>query len=457
MKDILRKENISEKAVRLYINKGLLHPLTIEQNGRNNFSFSEEDIKILEDIILLRTYDFSLQEIKAILEGTDEICKQTFLQHGKCLKKQNLVYKAWEKIPWNQIKKENREIILKELRENYEKTAKEHLLTLHFEESNSDDFGVPNRTWRKYLICMIVFCFIAGITIGGIWTAKWSSERQRMKYYAEEFSYGITENALVAQEILWNEFPSFRKAQFALSGSFSINLPTNESLIIAELEDQKQLAEVSRENLIFSDGKGIHHYDLVTYQIKNGIICSNNIQKFYGDDIKRATQGYLLQATAGDTAYSLGYILPGADFFTAWTLMEEKYYGRNYAPYMGGFHLSRTYDDSNHFSVRKEADDIELIHSEGEVLNYTIYNKGEEGWYYSEEMPALELWYNGVWLELEDGIDNGLIEYCLSPGTQKKVFPKDVMDNYPDCIPGIYRLVVYGREDCAISDSFCIK
>jgi len=63
MKDACTRTGLTERAVRLYIEKGLLHPWQEEQNDRVLTFFSEEDIARLEDIAVLRKAGFSIDSI----------------------------------------------------------------------------------------------------------------------------------------------------------------------------------------------------------------------------------------------------------------------------------------------------------------------------------------------------------------------------------------------------------
>lgn len=71
MKDVLSQTGLTDRAVRLYIDSGLVAP-NIEQSlsGRKNIDFSAEDVKRLKNIALMRESDFSIAEIKSIIENT---------------------------------------------------------------------------------------------------------------------------------------------------------------------------------------------------------------------------------------------------------------------------------------------------------------------------------------------------------------------------------------------------
>ena len=68
MKEICARTGLTERAVRLYIDKGLLSPASTELNGRVYTEFSEADIRTLETVSALRTMRFSLSDIKTMLE-----------------------------------------------------------------------------------------------------------------------------------------------------------------------------------------------------------------------------------------------------------------------------------------------------------------------------------------------------------------------------------------------------
>ncbi|MBR3754462.1 MAG: MerR family transcriptional regulator [Clostridia bacterium] len=70
MKEVLQQTGLTDRAVRLYIDSGLVAP-NIEESysGRKNIEFSENDIDRLKNIALLRKIGFSIPDIKGIAEG----------------------------------------------------------------------------------------------------------------------------------------------------------------------------------------------------------------------------------------------------------------------------------------------------------------------------------------------------------------------------------------------------
>ena len=61
MKDIIGRTGLTDRAVRLYIEEGLLSPSAeSDYTGRRSFDFSEEDVRQLETIAILRRAGFPL-------------------------------------------------------------------------------------------------------------------------------------------------------------------------------------------------------------------------------------------------------------------------------------------------------------------------------------------------------------------------------------------------------------
>ena len=64
MKEVCERTGLTDRAVRLYMESGLLTPRQ-ESNymGRRSFSFDEEDVRVLEAVAILRRADFSIADI----------------------------------------------------------------------------------------------------------------------------------------------------------------------------------------------------------------------------------------------------------------------------------------------------------------------------------------------------------------------------------------------------------
>lgn len=78
MKDVIAKTGLTDRAVRLYIENGLVAPDFGEtDSGRRSLDFSEADVDSLKKIATLRKAGFSIAEIKEMKNNED--CKETVL------------------------------------------------------------------------------------------------------------------------------------------------------------------------------------------------------------------------------------------------------------------------------------------------------------------------------------------------------------------------------------------
>lgn len=86
MKDVIRLTGLTDRAVRLYIENGLIVP-DISENyaGRKNIEFSEKDVELLQNVALLRKAGFTIAEIKTILtDSANARCVvEAFIQNSE--------------------------------------------------------------------------------------------------------------------------------------------------------------------------------------------------------------------------------------------------------------------------------------------------------------------------------------------------------------------------------------
>lgn len=73
MKEVLKVTGLTDRAVRLYIEKELIYPENEKSyTGRNNLNFSESDVQLLKKIANLRKAGFSIQQIKCIQSDSEQ-------------------------------------------------------------------------------------------------------------------------------------------------------------------------------------------------------------------------------------------------------------------------------------------------------------------------------------------------------------------------------------------------
>lgn len=72
--EVCKKTELSERAIRLYVEKGLIKPKSQYVNGRTNLDFTEEDIELLTDISVLRKTGFSIADIISMQNSSEAVC-----------------------------------------------------------------------------------------------------------------------------------------------------------------------------------------------------------------------------------------------------------------------------------------------------------------------------------------------------------------------------------------------
>ena len=71
IKEVLARTGLTDRAVRLYISEDLICPQNRQSyTGRKNLDFSEEDIRQLQQIAVLRKAEFSIEQIRLLKQDS---------------------------------------------------------------------------------------------------------------------------------------------------------------------------------------------------------------------------------------------------------------------------------------------------------------------------------------------------------------------------------------------------
>ena len=156
IKEVCKETGLTDKAVRLYINNQLINPSYTENYaGRKNYSFSEEDVEVLKRIAILRRYNFSVNDIKAMLENNK--CISLVLDKHLINTKQN--FEESSMVLTNLNNAQNSSV----------QTVEElcNILSENLEPNNFDILQAINSIWEKIKkkIPKLIFICIAGIII----------------------------------------------------------------------------------------------------------------------------------------------------------------------------------------------------------------------------------------------------------------------------------------------------
>ena len=85
--EVCKKTELSERAVRLYVEKGLILPASQYVNGRTNLEFSNEDVERLQNVSVLRKAGFSIADILNMQKNPDAV-KLSVLEQAQQLEQE---------------------------------------------------------------------------------------------------------------------------------------------------------------------------------------------------------------------------------------------------------------------------------------------------------------------------------------------------------------------------------
>ncbi len=72
IKEVVAQTGLTDKTIRYYISKGLVFPNNnVSYSGRSSFDFTDDDVKTLNRIAVLRKAGFSVSQIESIRKGTN--------------------------------------------------------------------------------------------------------------------------------------------------------------------------------------------------------------------------------------------------------------------------------------------------------------------------------------------------------------------------------------------------
>lgn len=93
IKEVCTKTGLKDKTIRYYIRSGLVFPDYDENyTGRKNFNFSSEDISRLKQIVILRKYKFSINDVKELF--SNDSIQEIVTKHLASCKNNSIEYEA---------------------------------------------------------------------------------------------------------------------------------------------------------------------------------------------------------------------------------------------------------------------------------------------------------------------------------------------------------------------------
>ena len=159
IKEVIEKTKLTDRAIRLYIDNGLVSP-GIEENysGRKNIEFSESDVERLNQIALLRKAGFSISDIKEIISDDkkiEEIVRKFIDETDEEIRNKTEVVERLKSISFDE--KISLEILCEKLSATVEK--------LNIPEEDLKDRKIERIYFKSFGIAGMVYPVIAMTTI----------------------------------------------------------------------------------------------------------------------------------------------------------------------------------------------------------------------------------------------------------------------------------------------------
>jgi len=73
IKQVCAQTGLTARTVRFYCERGLIHPTSYEQNDRNYYEYSQDDVMVLRRVSILRQAEFSLEEISRMMLDAEDM------------------------------------------------------------------------------------------------------------------------------------------------------------------------------------------------------------------------------------------------------------------------------------------------------------------------------------------------------------------------------------------------
>lgn len=478
MKDVIGQTGLTEKAIRLYIDKKLIMPIIEEKGNRNNVFFSDEQITELKQIGVLRLFDFSMQEIEVLLHGTKGEQKEILLECKKKKHREEQLLEVWNHVEqrWEKMQsdissdRDRKEVSIAEMiTDEYYQYFKNDILKSNFAKLDSEEkeqlvFVKDQKLSRIVCILLGIFAvvtiFVTGFQYG---RNRQQAQNDVKQHTMGDCFYSVQNSELFVEDIVWKDYPGWKTVNFQLTGVITVKAPKGAGALLTDYQFGTQRTEVlnpeaweeiARENRVLSDGEDLIYYDEISYKADSIKIIGTVTNCADNSKIQKAANGYYLTIHLKDPEieadeqddYIVGAILPGAQEMQFWSQKENKYAGRNLSVYLDAFHISRTYSDDTALDTKVEAEGVLLEKGGASVFDCVIKNERKEEWCYLADVPALELWYDGIWIEVKSPYASNLMVQRIETGEEKQWDHSNIEKSYPYLIPGLYRLVIYGQE-----------
>ena len=261
-----KRTGLSERAIRFYVEKGLLEPKSQIINGRTTIEYSEADIEVLRDIATLRNAEFSIADILAMQSSAEDVgtiikkhCDE--LQQEQLLREELLRELKYisnrQNISWKKLAG-----ILSRKREDY------HWQGIRIPEEESEVYETDKKSiWDRmkrvvkwgvlvFFIALVIFVFAYDKHNNKILTSYFTIDQVVVEQkWTRDEDYYLSVYTLHSDSDVEEYFKSPRTMQTGAREYYEAMQITGEAYDTFEIRVEIPYADAREEGILDKDGK----------------------------------------------------------------------------------------------------------------------------------------------------------------------------------------------------------
>ena len=264
--EVCKRTGLSERAIRFYVEKGLLTPKSQIINGRTTTEYSEADIELLRDIAALRNAEFSIADILAMQSSDEDVCK--------------IIQKHCDELEQEQISREELLLELKEISKRQpiswrklagilsQKRDDYHWQGIRIPEEQTEVYETDKTSiWDRmkrvvkwgvlvFFIVLVIFVFAYDKHNNKILTSKFSIDEVVVEQkWTRNDNYYVSVYSMRLDSDMEEYFKSPRTMQTGAREYYEAIQITGEAYDTIEIRIEIPYADAREEGILDKDGK----------------------------------------------------------------------------------------------------------------------------------------------------------------------------------------------------------
>ena len=260
-----KRTGLSERAIRFYVEKGLIAPKSQVINGRTTTEYSEADIEVLKDIATLRNAEFSIADILAMQKTDDNVCS-IIKKHCTELEQEQASREALllelkeitkrQHISWRKLSS-----ILSQKREDYQwqgmRIPEEESEVLDSNKKTLGDGIKGIARWGVFIffVALVIFVFAYDKHNNKLLTSNFTIDEVMVEQkWTRDNDYYLSVYALRPDSAVEEYFKSPRTMQTGAREYYEAIQITGEAYDTFEIRIEISYADAREEGILDSDG-----------------------------------------------------------------------------------------------------------------------------------------------------------------------------------------------------------